>query len=487
MRYSKFGAVGDGKTNDMQAIAATHQYANAKGLRVEADEGFVYYISDVAESAIIQTDTDWTGARFVIDDSNVGIDKSSDNVFVVMPSQPIYTLISGGIPVDPQYTIQSLARHQENIGISLPQDSVLVIYDKNVRRYIRKGKNADKGSEQMEIVLVDSDGNVSPSSPIIWDYPEVTDVFVYPVDPNVLSITGGSFTTIANQVDSPEYYNRGIKVMRSNVVVDGLSHDIEGELGYGAPYNGFLTLFYAANVTVKNSIFTAHRAYPVEPGSAILKGSYDFQPTGIINLLIENCEQTSDIMDASRFGIMGSNYCKNITLRDCIFNRFDAHKGVVNTSIIGTTLGYNGIEIIGEGLLTIKDSTIRSYSFITLRDDYGSTWHGNLRIEHSTWMPLVTLLPMSMIFGINDGDHDFGYECYMPTVIDIDDLTVEDGAVGIYLFGNITKDNTSADFTYAYPYHITQTVNISNYHSASGKKWMLSSNEYMFKDVEINE
>jgi hypothetical protein len=39
VRYSDFGARGDGKTDDIDAIAATHAFANQHDLLVKADEG----------------------------------------------------------------------------------------------------------------------------------------------------------------------------------------------------------------------------------------------------------------------------------------------------------------------------------------------------------------------------------------------------------------------------------------------------------------
>ena len=39
VRYSDFGAKGDGKTDDIDAIAATHAFANEHGLTVKADDG----------------------------------------------------------------------------------------------------------------------------------------------------------------------------------------------------------------------------------------------------------------------------------------------------------------------------------------------------------------------------------------------------------------------------------------------------------------
>ena len=38
VRYSDFGAKGDGKTDDIDAIAATHAFANQQGLLVKTDE-----------------------------------------------------------------------------------------------------------------------------------------------------------------------------------------------------------------------------------------------------------------------------------------------------------------------------------------------------------------------------------------------------------------------------------------------------------------
>ena len=40
--YEDFGAIGDGKTDDFEAIIKTHEYANANGLRVFANETATY-------------------------------------------------------------------------------------------------------------------------------------------------------------------------------------------------------------------------------------------------------------------------------------------------------------------------------------------------------------------------------------------------------------------------------------------------------------
>ena len=79
--YSYFGAEGDGKTDDIDAIAAAHAIANQEGLSVKADEGASYYIGGKVRTAVIQTDTDFGTAKFIIDDTDV--EDHREHVFLV--------------------------------------------------------------------------------------------------------------------------------------------------------------------------------------------------------------------------------------------------------------------------------------------------------------------------------------------------------------------------------------------------------------------
>ena len=76
VRYSDFGAVGDGVTDDQKAIRLAHNIANARNLPVKADEGKTYYINaaESTKTIEIETDTDWTGASFILDDRDINYD-----------------------------------------------------------------------------------------------------------------------------------------------------------------------------------------------------------------------------------------------------------------------------------------------------------------------------------------------------------------------------------------------------------------------------
>ena len=97
LTYTSFGAVGDGVTDDFEAILMTHEYANENGLSVYA-EGKTYYIGRNTVAARIMTDTDWTGATFIIDDRAVEASGAirGRSVFNVAPDYSTYNVRIAG-------------------------------------------------------------------------------------------------------------------------------------------------------------------------------------------------------------------------------------------------------------------------------------------------------------------------------------------------------------------------------------------------------
>lgn len=482
IRYSDFGAVGDGKTDDIDAIAATHQFANQEGLKVKADDGATYYIGGKDRTAIIQTDTDFGKASFIIDDTNLENIKSS--VFMVSSSLEPFDLQG----------ITSLKRNQEKIDGTLPGPCLITVTNSNVKHYIRYGLNQNNGSDQTDIFAVDKDGNVDMDAPIIWDFDQITEITALPIDETTLTITGGEFTTIANQAESKyNYHARNIAIRRSNVLVDGVTHRITGEGENGAPYSGFFNIGDCAYVTIQNTVLTGHKTYRTigAAGKPVSMGSYDLSVGRAVNVSFINCEQTNDITDRTYWGILGSNYCKNLLYDNCTFSRFDAHKGVANATVRNSTLGHMGINAIGSGVFTVENTTIKGRRLINLRSDYGSTWRGEMIIRDSKIIPGgEEPVSLSLINGSYSGQHDFGYTCYMPERIIIENLYIDDSNhpedyEGPAIFSNINPEMTDASFVEKYPYVITKEVILRNITTASGKDLRVSDNPYMFRNVKI--
>lgn len=481
--YNEFGARGDGTTDDIDAIAAAHAFANQHDLSVKADEGATYYIGGKERTAVIQTDTDFGTAAFIIDDREV--QNRNAPVFVVASSLQPFKL-SG---------VSSLRRNQDKIDVSLPGPSLITVTNSHVRRYIRFGPNQNEGSPQTDIFVVDEAGNVDEDTPIIWDFDEVTDITALPMDETTLHITGGRFTTIANQAESRyTYYSRNIAIRRSNVVVDGLEHRVTGEGDRGAPYSGFINIRDCANVTVQNTILTGRKTYRTigSAGKPVSMGSYDVLVNRALNVSFVNCSQTNDINDRTYWGIMASNYSKNLVYDNCNWSRFDAHMGVANATIRNSTLGHMGINAIGTGLLTVENSTVYGRSFINLRRDYGSTWQGDVVIHNSTFVPAGGRpVSASLIGGHNSGKHDFGYTCYMPERITIESLHIDDSNhpedyQGPAIFADFNPEMTDESYREEFPYIRTGKVILRDVTTASGKPLRVSDHPFMFKDVQID-
>ena len=482
--YRAFGAKGDGVSDDFAAICAAHEYANGHRLPVKADAGDTYYIAAHRSGAVIKTDTDWTGAKFIFDDSERGIEDRFFQVFrVLRDTEDTVDLIGMGLT--------SLKAGQTALDIHPDKELMVDVTDHHIANFIREGLNQDKGTAQTDCFLLRTNGTVDPTTPIVWDFPEITECVAFPIDDAPLTIRGGTITTIANQAASEyNYYTTGILISRSNVTVDGLTHYVEGEGDHGAPYNGILQVNHCAHVTVKNCLFTAHYIYKTI-GSAnqpVSMGTYDIRCRAAIDVTFEDCDQTTDIMDRKYWGLFVSDFCKNLNLIRCRFSRFDAHMGVVNATIRGCTLGHQCLNAIGHGTLTVEDTTACGVSFVNLRPDYGSTWHGDVIIRRCRWLPVYRENGNSLIGGSYHGGHDFGFPCYMPRRVIVEDLMIEDEKISaIYLLGNITPANKDESFAYTYPYGITEKISVKGIRTASGKPWALSENTYMYRDTVVEE
>lgn len=483
VHYGDFGARGDGMSNDVDAIAKAHAFANEHGLPVRVDGSATYYIGGKNKApVVIQTDTDFGSAKFVIDDTDTHDFRG--NLFEVRSRLKPVTL--RGIP--------SLTRNQPKLDLSLPESCVVTVVNSHVKHFIRYGANQNNGSPQTDVFLVDKDGNVDMQAPIIWDFDQITRITAQPIDQTTLTITGGRFTTIANAAESNyTYYGRGIAIQRSNVVVERVEHHITGEGDHGAPYNGFIQIDNCANVTVRNCALTGHKTYRTigSAGKPVAMGSYDLTANRALNVSFVNCRQTNDIKDSRYWGIFASNFCKNLVLDHCVLSRFDAHQGVANATIRNCTLGHAGINAIGTGTFTVENTTVHGGSFINLRSDYGSTWRGDFVIRNCVFVPACGKpVTASLIGGSYSGQHDFGYTCYMPERITIDTLHIEDtnhpdNYRGPAIFANFNGRFPGAPDVEKYPYLKTKEVILKNVTTASGKPLRRSDNPRMFEAVRV--
>ena len=480
VRYKEFGAVGDGKTDDHQAIIAAHDYANEHNLPVRADDDATYYIGDTYATATIKTDVDFGKAKFIIDDSKIPVDRRNKPVFQITPDKPRFF---------PTFT-GPLKAGQTNIGMTFPCKTMIVVTNSNVKHFIRAGANQSNGASAIDLFIVDENGNVDSTTPIVWDFDTVTGATAYPLDEKPITIRGGHFTTIANQAPSKyTYYARNFSIIRSNTTITGMTHLVTGEMDHGAPYGSFYGVYNCANVVIRDCIVTGHKTYKTigSAGTTVMMGTYDLGAGRAINLSFINLKQSNDIMDTRYWGVLGTNYCKNLLYDNCKVSRFDAHCGVCNATIRNSEMGHAGVNLIGYGTFLIENTIVQGRTMLSLRPDYGSFWRGDLIIRNCTF---INRNPseVCIIGGSNNGKHNFGYECRMPTNIVIDGLTIDDKNMklptynGPFVFAGF---NGKYDEKYKedYPYIRTKKVTAKNIKTSSGKALRLGYNLHFFKDT----
>lgn len=476
--YEQYGAKGDGVTDDMPAIVRAHNAANDKALPVRARDKATYYIGGRDLTAVIRTDTDWGKARFIVDDR--AVEKRTSPIFRVESAQAGFQVTG----------VETLRKGQQNIGVSLPSRCLVSAEDDSRRVYIRAGSNRDNGDPVQEVFIADKDGTVSPNSSILWDYDRLTSLRAYPIDSVTLTVRGGIFTTYANAAPSLyNYYLRGIQVCRSNVVVEGLTHYVEGEPeDHGAPYSFFLGVETAAEVIVRDCVFTPHRIYPTmgSAGYPTRMGSYDLLAEHCVDLTYTGCTQTVSIDNTFFWGIFGSNYCKDIKMDKCVLSRFDAHRGVLGVTLTDCVFGHQGVRMVGFGALRMERCEVHYPALVSLRSDYGSSWEGEMVIRDCCLRPIWPCNYLRIISGTNTGLHDFGYECMLPSRIEIYNLhidnTVVTSNVTPCVFGSFGRD---ADKEGLLPFRAEGELILDNVSIQDGRPLRISDNPKLFEGYKV--
>ena len=472
VRYEDFGAVGDGKTNDFAAMKAAHAYANENDLKVVAEPGKTYLIDKTGkESVVVMTDTVWEGATIVVDDRYVfPNDPERLTQAFIIKSQ--YEKVVHGEDSEIVKAINAaggIKTNTKKLPYAFGYPAMLVPYDTTHKVYIRYGLNQNAGQDQHEVILVDGEGNIDPDTPALLDYNHISYIVEIRADDKPITLLGGTFVTRANRAPCAyTYYSRNISVCRSNVTIDGLKHRITDEGNHGAPYAGFLNARSVNNLFVVNCDFQAHRYYMNEDpntGGPTWMGTYEIGGGESNNLYYKNCTQinfyspdghpTSAWYDkdgntalnnkggtAGIWGVMGTNYCKNVTYDNCTLNRFDAHAGVYNATMKNNSKVIS-VNLIGGGTALIENSEIHNSVILNLRSDYGSIWDGDIVIKNTKFFS--NAVNPTLITG-SWTNHNFGYKTRIPN-IEIDNLEIVGDCESVHLFSTFGGEKCLGDFT----------------------------------------
>ncbi|MBO7304198.1 MAG: hypothetical protein J6V09_03165 [Clostridia bacterium] len=485
--YDDMGATGNGMTDDYWAIYRAHELANQCGQTVKATPGKVYRIHDTRDAfgkptfITIKTNTDWTGAKFIIDDTDIstfdGTDMARLHLFYVLPDKEEWQIDS--TEELNRILAAGLGRGTTNIKLTGVDRPVMIRpFNGTHRVYRRVGYSSFDGNGMHEMIVLDKDGNVDPSTPVFFDYNFLANIAVYEIDSEPITIKGGEFTTLASRADNVirengvaigvygGYIHRGIDVQRSNVNVIDVKHIVKNEISLneqeagilGSAYNGFFCADYANNVRFLRCTLTGRRCYRKYKGvGSGTPGTYDYSVHEACNIFYEECYQSNfwitidyatgeitgvpegtpgaqlsmnpiaykSLNTAVFWGLGGANYTKNMQFINSTMSRFDSHAGLVGGAVIGSHVGE--MSLTGGGDMLIKDSVVYADgsgspdAIVKLRSDYGSTWDGTVTLQN---------VKCYAAFDTRDGKEnplvilsqfytnwDFGYVCAFPNLI----------------------------------------------------------------------
>ena len=515
--YEDFGAVGDGVTDDFDAIEAAHKYANENGLEIKAKSDATYYIGEkLTREILVTTNVDWNGAHVIIDDSvpNTYANKSVYLFAVRRTSRIVLEGEALTAAIGEGRTIMRGDTVLDWLAPVLTEDAFIRVTNDAHRDFVRFGSNENKGMARHDMFEITKDGVLDPETDIAYEFDNITKIEIFPAHETPVTLKNGNFASVCcRTVKETDFlgrwhgHNRGIVVERADVTIENLTHRMinepeldttrdelaknYGNRGESYPYGGFIVGKNANRLTVKDCLLTSHTTYYEDKPATVSTGwkvpmpvplgSYDmyFHSCNRVSLINVKQNCPTGIGDNRYWGIMASNNCKNFVLDGCYMNRFDAHQGFWNTKILNSTIGHS-INITGGGHLYMENVTkLTGYTFLSVRGDYGASFEGDIVIKncrHEAFMPYNSTRPTEprtdkttphafLVYPGISGNHelyynwDFGYDLYLPKSITLDGFTC--GTEGkLYVYPGIK--NTAFVNEYKHAHKVTERITCAN-------------------------
>ena len=375
--YTQFGAALDGVSDDTEAAIACHQYANANGCRVEQHSGTLYLKTATEENCpIVKTSCDWSGMTLKVDEH-----MGKNIIMKVVPDEGV----------------QSHSLTSEEIG-ELAKGAVqipfLVDYKNCICHFttdISIGNRLNKTESYVyhETVTVDRYGNLlegelframSDATSISMEYQSI---FQRPVTLEGVRIVLD--TTDDSKIPC-------ILVKRSNTTMKDWTFVIQSEVSSDS------TAYKGEILKVENCYNVVIEKFSGENfGTFFSQGAEDKSETCYMVYLSGLSRFTMrDCMMIRAWGVIQSQYCKDMIFKDSTLGRIDNHYGCRNYTVNNCTItsshstiniGYGDGQFIIDNVRFVKfqdpDTTFQNHC-ILLRGEFCALYSGELIINNVT-------------------------------------------------------------------------------------------------------
>jgi hypothetical protein len=183
----------------------------------------------------------------------------------------------------------------------------------------------------------------------------------------------------------------------------------------------FITIFSTFDVTVKDATLSCQKYY--------FSGSYGMMLSETLRIMVDN------MSGQDGWGLINTNWSKEITFENCFFNRVDSHWGGYDFTIRNCRIKNTGVKFAGGGTMLIENcrflmNTVSNDEeernvFFAPRQDYGYYFDGNLIIRDLTVeVSPSSTLNSAVVVSLGEVYYDPGIpNIYMPKQMIVENVT----------------------------------------------------------------
>ncbi|AXY24899.1 hypothetical protein CL176_02040 [Suicoccus acidiformans] len=376
-------------------IKQAHQFASDNNLPIKVSKGC--FLIKETRRIPITTNIDFGDSTFYIQEDGRAW---WDNVFEVTGDEEI--------KIDANKINLPIKKGTTSIPeLSDFEGSFVVIEDKNDITMMR----SDNGivHHNTQLFVVEKNGELI--SEITKDVHNITSIIAKKIHQNHLIITGGTFLYDGNFKSTLSGPSNGFYIDRSKVKISNQFVGILGSDESEGQFNGFYRPDNVYDFELSN--------VRVVPRSNNGNSTYGLTGEKVLQYKII---QVTALGDKSNWGVMGTNYIKDLIIKDSRLTRVDVHYGAHNIFIENSVLG--GINVTGSGRLSVNNTQVYNNFFISFRGDYGSMWDGDIYIYESK-LVVENNNSVGIISFQAKSNHNFGTDLVFGRNIHIKNFSVD--------------------------------------------------------------